>query len=1168
MRSDNSINWESNIVHKLKYTYKNNDRIDNLLVSEESITNWLVTDYYINLVILKKQKVEEKEKRLREDQKIRDERVETYESLHEEKEAISIDNLFDKRNGKEVKKIAIYGRAGVGKSTLCQHIAVKWSKEELWTDKFKAVIWLPLRKIVYDVQNHGDQEKFPLAKIIRDHCIEGREGYKPKAKEIDSFIGDLSDVLFILDGYDEVASMINDDKQNSLISSIKETLSDPNSHIIITSRTTTRIPSKIANKNVKIDEELENIGFTNQDIKSYVTKFKPSESESIIKFLESNRNILGIAHIPINLELICYAWQGLNKDNNYTMSKLYKTICGMLLKKYLAKKNHEKFEIEEDEVLGVDELQGCEAVVLDLERLAYEGMQNNEIIILRKRANEILGKAKVEEVLKTGIVKPLGKDIHFLHLTFQEYFAARYVAKGIKNKNTERHEQTVQLLREHKYSPYYEVMWWYVAGVLYDRCNSRGKYAPLMRFWHILESAPRELVGLTHVNLQIRCLDECEVSQEIEIHNEIFKKIKKWLGINVNNQDLFHLINIIHVINTLKISNNIKNKVISELIKILDSNQCNNKVLIASILSEIAGGHLEGEKVLNNLKFKYPPIEVYIKKDNTPWYLNVELDCSSGMPFEESDVMLFENYFEKKDISSLRVLFLSLNRGEIKIYNQQLLETLVSLLISIALDQKSYKQDNYIITSSIFALCKIFSSRNLDNNKFVEKLILVFKENKLYEVFHLYNLEIRIVLINWHKLNNIINNELLEIIINHLIEVATESLDSWMEINASALSALSQLGLNIRNDKLLARIIVTYLENHVRIGGSMLSLLEKAVIGQEELAAITILNYYNKIKNNEKPEKLKNLIKVLNYNLGSVFTLYCFQYSSDQLWLEYSFGNFLETHSNILINKYIILVRNLGRLYSIPLTKDQIQSLLMKFKKSAEEIVFTTEVYEHYLEGKPLGFYAELLEYEKKEAENTHSILVLEEKSSDGVMEFVIRNLNRLTGYPENEGIISEASDRRKNRDASTNRDCTDQERKPLNIHKELQKIFAKKIDIDPNNPQLEERVAQMIVAKSKINTQQVGASFNTSIRGERVNTTLELRFSSVEEFKKFLNYYKHNFPGLVIDTNLTAYNPQGLTGIKMDSYLLLKKVDNLIDRSEIRKDYLRRNEALGCCLS
>ncbi|KIE04731.1 hypothetical protein NF27_GC00100, partial [Candidatus Jidaibacter acanthamoeba] len=106
---------EEEIISALRNYYSNFKHLNNLIIKDR-----LIADSYINLAILKKQLVEEKEKKLKEglngeegssDEvgKLREERLETYESMHEEKKAMEVEQLFEKRENKEIKKLAIYG---------------------------------------------------------------------------------------------------------------------------------------------------------------------------------------------------------------------------------------------------------------------------------------------------------------------------------------------------------------------------------------------------------------------------------------------------------------------------------------------------------------------------------------------------------------------------------------------------------------------------------------------------------------------------------------------------------------------------------------------------------------------------------------------------------------------------------------------------------------------------------------------------------------------------------------------------------------------------------------------------------------------------------------------------------------------------------------------------
>ncbi|KAF9199245.1 hypothetical protein BGZ49_010667, partial [Haplosporangium sp. Z 27] len=112
--------------------------------------------------------------------------------------SIPLEELFDKRklrdeNEVEPKRILIYGRAGVGKSTLCKKIVHSFQAGK-WRDKFDAVLWLPLRRLkgcnfhtIDDIlgawyfASHPESKRTALSRSLQN-----------------------SRVLFILDGLDEI----------------------------------------------------------------------------------------------------------------------------------------------------------------------------------------------------------------------------------------------------------------------------------------------------------------------------------------------------------------------------------------------------------------------------------------------------------------------------------------------------------------------------------------------------------------------------------------------------------------------------------------------------------------------------------------------------------------------------------------------------------------------------------------------------------------------------------------------------------------------------------------------------------------------------------------------------------------------------------------------------
>ncbi|MBA8667595.1 HEAT repeat domain-containing protein [Holosporaceae bacterium 'Namur'] len=518
---------EERIIRSIKNFYKENDKLKLFWADQE----YPITESFINLVIIEQQEIKEKERRMKEEGgnteeedkykgAYREQRISSYEEIHKPKKEIKIEELFKDASS---KKLVIYGRAGIGKTTLCQYLTVAWQNGEIWQDKFKLVIKIPLRELANQIEANSS---LTLEGFISE--LYGIE--KLEEKKISEFLVKHKDnILFILDGYDEIVPLFNRGVIGTKLKKIVKKLLEEE-YVTVTSR-----PLKIE---YKFDQELENVGFIDQDIERYIKIFKPERAESILKFLKNNKSLWGIAHIPINLELICSAWGisgGIEKID--TISELYATITRRLLERYIVKNHYIELE-EVDEVLLREK---TSSITRCLEKIAFRGMESNKIIISIKDIRQIIeeeqnriGKSNLlGEVLKSGLLKVIGGDkdgeVYFLHLSFQEYYAAKFIARSLENLKSKEYEQAIDIIREHKYTPYYEVMWWFTAGLLYQKGRAQNNYEYLSRFWEIIESEPKDLIGVRHANLVIRCLEECKASDKVAKHKELIDYIKKWI---------------------------------------------------------------------------------------------------------------------------------------------------------------------------------------------------------------------------------------------------------------------------------------------------------------------------------------------------------------------------------------------------------------------------------------------------------------------------------------------------------------------------------------------------------------------------------------------------------------------------------------------------------------
>ncbi|KAF8930906.1 hypothetical protein BGZ47_000331 [Haplosporangium gracile] len=463
--------------------------------------------HFINLAIVESPAQREKEKQNLKEQAAVFHRIPSSEVVEGSnvQSSIPLKQLFDKRklrDGKEnvPKRILVQGRAGIGKTTFCKKLVYE-HQNGLWENRFDAVLWLPLRRLKKSTSHTHTLESLLREKFFNSQRLDREQDELARTRTVRAKEGK---VLFILDGLDEIATAAQDEG-NSLKALLRLLLDQH--HVVITSR-----PSGL-NRSLlpQIDLELETIGFSQQNVKDFVVKvIDPEPARTVQDFIHQTPLIQGLVNIPVQLDVIYFCWNYLlpMDGSQVTVTRLYQLMVRKLWCKdaRLLEMKNEGQVLTEEEINDlspedIDELMTVE--IHHLGYLAFKGLVNNHQIEFdhqtlldtfndlkdyrkRLRDGRYYSSQLPERLKKTSFLHAADADLDpnkknsqqtwsFLHLTFQEYFAATWIASKMMAAGDDGHslsvgsmkiEPTVRFVQEHKYDPRFEIVWWMVAGLL------------------------------------------------------------------------------------------------------------------------------------------------------------------------------------------------------------------------------------------------------------------------------------------------------------------------------------------------------------------------------------------------------------------------------------------------------------------------------------------------------------------------------------------------------------------------------------------------------------------------------------------------------------------------------------------------------------------------------